>query len=467
MKPLIKKERILWLSLLVIVIFSGYCGSGHLREVNPEVRDEYMSLLKQAYHHVRKRFPDRDLTTSRRLIYSAIDGAFNSLGDPHSSFLGERDFSILESSMSGAFAGLGMSLSRRDGYYIILYTLAKSPARKAKLQSRDRLLEVDGKSVKNVSFPKLVSLLRGKPKSKVRLTVLRGDNDQRVTATLKREIIGPYEVEVRILKKNIAYLHLYQFSNISSERVKEVLLQLKAKDIRGIIFDLRNNPGGELNNALYIINFFLGGDKRLASVRSKVKSDNRSYSSDSRISIFPDNSVPLAVLANNRSASASEMFIGAMQDHKRGVIIGSKSYGKGSVQIYQSSRTSLKVAFKVTQAKWYTPKGRTIDHKGLIPDIPVPEPNYTLEDRYYISKLLKSRIHESFVKNHPKLRKSEIKEFVKLARSKGIRLRKKHLVHFLKAEKYLFRPGPILDMSFDRVLRKAHRYLTRQISEKS
>ncbi len=464
MKLLIRKERILWLSLVIIVTFSGYC-SGHLREVDTEVRDEYMSLLKQAYHHVRKRYPDRKLLSSRRLIYSAIDGAFNSLGDPHSTFLNERDFSFLESSMTGAFAGIGISLSRRDGHYIILYTLPKSPARKAKLRSRDRLIEVNGKPVKNVPFPKLVTLLRGKANSKVRLTVLRGDNDQRITATLKREIIGPYEVEVRILKKKIAYIRLHQFSNISSERVKQVLLYLKAKNIKGIIFDLRGNPGGELNNALYIINFFLGGDKRLASVRSNIKSDNRSYSSDSRISIFPDPGVPLAVLADNRSASASEMFIGAMQDHKRGVIVGSKTYGKGSVQIYQTSRVFQKVAFKVTQAKWYTPKGRAIDHKGLVPDIPVPKPRFTLEDKYYISKLLKSRIHEGFVKSHPKLKKSEIKEFVRLARSKGIRLKKKYLVRYLKAEKYLFSPGPILDMSYDRVLRKAHKYLTHQINQ--
>jgi len=454
-------ERFFWLSLIIIFLFGGYCNGISLRDEDPTTRDKYLAVFKEAYHNVRLMYPDRKKANRKNLFMGALSGMFEALGDPHSIFLDARTLAYLESQVIGSFGGLGFSIMNRDNEIIILYTLPNTPARRADIRSRDRIIEINGKPINKLSLSKIMKKLRGKPSSPIKLTILRGRSKQRIEKALSREIISAKEVDTHIFEGGIGYIRLRQFSNFAAIFVKEELIKLKNKKVKGLIFDLRGNPGGSLHSCLYIINYFLDGEKKLVYIKGSKDKPGQFHKSNNNNVVFPN--VPLVVLANEGSASASEIFVGAIQDHNRGIVIGNKTYGKGSVQTYTASSSGMNVGYKVTIAKWYTPNGRAINGVGLEPNIKIKSPDYTLDDKYYIYKLLKIKLIENYVEDHPNLTKDEIREFIKLARKEGIKLKKSILVYLLKSEKYMYEPDIVTDMSYDKVLKAGWENLVKRI----
>lgn len=444
------REHLFWLSLTWIIMFSGYCTGNFSRVADPDERSKYMALYKEAYEIVKSRYPDQIKTKPSRLMEGAVTGLFESLGDPYSVFLNHRFFSILNSQLVGTFGGVGFSITQRKDEFLILYTLPQSPARRAGLKPRDRIIKINGKSVKNLSLIEVIQKLRGPEKSSVNLTVKR--QNKTLTVKVTRDVIQAQDIETAVLDNNIGYLYLKNFSNSSAFAVREALLKLKKQGIKSLIFDLRDNPGGNLNECLYIVNFFLKGNKPLIYIKGNDANGDITTSHD-RVTIFPD--LPLVVLGNGGSASASEIFIGAIQDHERGLIIGEKTFGKGSVQTYTESSVIPRVGYKVTHKKWYTPDGRIIDHKGLEPDIKVAAPELTLDDKYYITKLLNSNKIADYVEKHPNLKPNEIRTFIQDVKSSGYILSDELIIRLLKSEKYLFQYEVALDMEYDKVLKKA------------
>ncbi len=456
------KERLLWISLIIILL-GGYCTSSGIRTENTKELNMYLSLYKEAYDIIRKRYPDKKKTKRKSLFFGGISGMFDSLGDPHSVFMNEKYFSQIQGYMSGKYGGLGFSISKRNKHFVILFTLPNSPARKEGIKPRDRLIKVNGRSVKKWSIKKLLKKLKGKIKTTIKLTFLRGKKNKKIEITLKRALIETPDVEYHMLKNKIVYIKLKHFSNSAHEELGPILLSLQKQGINGIIFDLRGNPGGNLFSCVYIVNFFIHGRKRIVHIRNNDEINN--IYTHEKASIFPE--LPLVVLSDGGSASASEIFIGAMQDHNRAVVIGQKSYGKGSVQVFQGSKLNFKVGYKVTSSKWYTPNERSINGIGLMPDIIInPKIKINDDEQYFMYKLSKSHLIERYVEKHPRLTKSDIARFVKKIIKKGYKLRPVIIKRMLKDEKYLFTYKTILDMDYDHTLRTAKNILKKQIMRK-
>ncbi|MDH5680682.1 MAG: S41 family peptidase, partial [Spirochaetota bacterium] len=453
-----KKERFFWILIILLILAMGYCARHVSREENVAEQDKYMRLFHEAYTKLRTHYALADkVKSSKKLVYGAIKGMFAATGDPYTSFMDERFFSMLKEQMGGQFGGIGFSLMKRDKQYVILYTMPGSPARRGGILPRDRLIKINGKPTKKMKYRDVLKHLKGPVKTKVNLTLSRGKSKKVFTVTIIRAIIKTPDVEYKMLKNKIAYLKLKQFSHVAAGPMEAVLSKFKKNNIKGLIFDLRGNTGGSLETCSAITNFFLEGNRKLVYIKGHIEQPGHYLKSHGSRTIFP--TLPLVVLSDGMSASASEIFIGAMQDHRRAVVFGSKSFGKGSVQVFNRSDTGLNVGFKATNSMWYTPKRRAIHKVGLDPDIEITRTKLSQTERYYLYRLNKMKLIEKYVEAHPKLSRKDITRFNKRLKKKKINLNKDLVTYLLKYEKYLFKGGLIIDMNHDKVLSAAWNYL--------
>ncbi len=385
---------------------------------------------------------------------------FDALEDPYSNFLDDNTFRLLDTGLKGYFGGIGFSFTKTTDKLVISYIFPDSPAKRAGLKPGDGIIKVNGSFISKLSLQKIVDKLRGKPGSKVKLTIKLAKNKKIINKTITRQIIKPIIVEYKVLKNNIGYIRLRSFSNNSSKSVRKALISLRGKAVKGLIFDIRNNLGGDLLECIYITNFFLSDDKKILSMREKDEKYKTHLYSDNNYTILPN--IPLVVLVNGNSASASEIFLGAIQDHKRGIAIGSKTYGKGSVQSYMASEVKPTIGFKITHSKWFTPKNRAIDRKGLKPDIEIQKPKLSIDEKYYVIRLYKSKLVKDYVKNHKELSDNDVDNFMKIIKQRGIALKKAIVIKHLKKEKYSLSYETIIDMDYDKPLKKAWDYLNKK-----
>jgi carboxyl-terminal processing protease len=301
----------------------------------------------------------------KELIQAAIRGMLMEL-DPHSSYLTPDQFEDLQSTTSGEFGGLGLEVTMEDGFVKVVSPIDDSPASRADIQAGDLILKIDETFVKGLSLAEAVELMRGEAGSEVTLSVLSDGDEKPRPVTLKRDRIKVESVKSEVLEPGYGYLRVSQFQNNTGHEAKKALNQLKAKgDLRGLILDLRNNPGGVLGGAVEISDLFL--DAGLIVYTQGRESESRNdYKASPGDEI---EGLPLVVLVNGGSASASEIVAGALQDQGRAVVVGNRTFGKGSVQ------TVLPIsgdnALKLTTARYYTPDGRSIQAEGIQPDIPI------------------------------------------------------------------------------------------------
>lgn len=302
---------------------------------------------------------------AQKMIYGAIEGAVRSLGDPYTRFEEPAEARYFDQDLEGSFEGIGATVDIVDGYLVIVEPLKDSPALKAGLQPGDIILEVDGNSIEGMDLIDAINVIRGPDGSEVRLLIRRQGVAEPFVVTVTRGRIQLPTVTYRELSSGVAYVQLAEFNSQATVQLQAALREALAKKPCALIFDLRGNPGGYLHIAVQVASQFIREGVIVTEKDSKGKSTE--YRAEGHGLAYD---VPLAVLVDGGSASASEIVAGAIQELGRGTVIGRRTFGKGSVQVSHSFPDGS--ALRVTVARWYTPKGRQIDHQGLTPDVDVP-----------------------------------------------------------------------------------------------
>jgi carboxyl-terminal processing protease len=307
----------------------------------------------------------------KTLLEHAIRGMLTGL-DPHSVYLDAEDFDDLQTSTNGEFSGLGLEVGLENGFVKIISPIDDTPAQRAGLESGDIILKLDNHPVKGMSLNEAIELMRGPKGSEIDLTIAREGRNQPFTVTLERDIIRVVSVRKRWLEPGYAYLRIAQFQKGTGDDLGNALNALKEEEeLKGIVLDLRNNPGGVLRASVEVADHFLDGG-------TVVYTEGRLDNSQTRYNATPSDTAagtPLVVLINGGSASASEIVAGALQDHRRAVVMGTDSFGKGSVQTILPLTEER--AIKLTTALYFTPNGRSIQAQGIRPDIEVERARVT------------------------------------------------------------------------------------------
>ena len=325
--------------------------------------------------------------TDKKLITEAINGMLSGL-DPHSAYLDMDAFKELQVGTQGEFGGLGIEVGMEDGLVKVISPIEDTPAYHAGIKSGDLIIKLDETLVKGLTLNDAVKRMRGKPGSKIVLTVIRKDEPKPLTFSLARAIIKVQSVKSKLVEPGYAFVRITQFQEHTGENLAtalETLVKQNQEPLHGMVLDLRNDPGGLLTGAVGVSAAFLAKDALVvytegrtedAKMRLTTSPENylRGGGKNDYLKNLPDSikSVPLVVLVNGGSASASEIVAGALQDHKRAVIMGTQTFGKGSVQTVLPLGNNT--AIKLTTARYYTPGGRSIQAKGIVPDILVEDP---------------------------------------------------------------------------------------------
>ncbi len=320
--------------------------------------DEITGLLEREYI-------DPESIDPVEMTYGAAAGLVSSLGDPNTMFVEPVQAAIIEEDMQGSFEGIGATVDLVDGVLTIVQPLPNSPAVRAGIQAGDRVLAVDGVSIEGMELLDAITLIRGPKGTVVALLIERNGIDEPFTVEVTRDQIEVAIVESRMLDENIAYVALAEFNAVALQQMQKALRELSREDPTGLILDLRNNPGGYLNMAIEIASEFLPRGTLVVTEQQRDQEPN-AYTVR-RNGQATD--IPLAVLVNGGSASASEIVAGAIQYHGRGVLIGVTTYGKGSVQSTHTLRDGS--SLRVTIAKWVLPGGRILEGDGIEPDVVV------------------------------------------------------------------------------------------------
>ena len=330
-------------------------------------KDPYvlMELFGAVFSEVKEEYVEE--TDDQKMIESAIDGMLTSL-DPHSGYMDESSFEDMETQTKGEFGGLGIEVSSENGFVRVVSPIDDTPAFKAGLQAGDYITHIDGLSVVGLSLNEAVKKLRGKVGTSVTITVSRKDAEP-FDVVITRAIIKVKPVKFEA-KGDIGYIRIVSFSEatvkMTREAVEKMINEIGKDKIRGLLIDLRNNPGGLLDQAVGVSSLFLDGGE-IVSTRSRRPEDTTRHSATKGDMI---NGLPIVVLINEGTASAAEIVSGALQDHHRAVIVGLKSFGKGSVQTVRTIPGFGGI--RLTTARYYTPSGNSIQAKGITPDIVIP-----------------------------------------------------------------------------------------------
>ena len=361
------RNKAQWFTIFTVVLLLGligWKGSYEVRAV-PDVSYEKLQVFTDVLERVREQYVEE--VNMEDMIYGAIDGMLATL-DAHSNFLKPDIYKELQVETKGSFGGLGIEITIRDGLLTIVSPIEDTPAFRAGLKAGDRIIKIEGEPTKNMSLFEAVKRMRGKKGTKITVTIFREGLDEPMDVSLVRAVIKIKSVKARRIDEDYGYVRVTQFQEDTARELRNQLLALESETddgLKGLILDLRNNPGGLLDQAVKVADEFLDSGKI-------VYTDGRIESQRMEFYAHPSkrrHDYPMVVLVNGGSASASEIVAGALQDHHRGLILGTTTFGKGSVQtiIPLGDGSGL----KLTTARYYTPSGRAIQAKGIEPDIVV------------------------------------------------------------------------------------------------
>ena len=332
-----------------------------LKDSQQTIPFEDLQAFTDVYSRIKQDYVES--VDDKKLLEDAIRGMLSGL-DPHSSYLDSDEFNELRVGTTGQFGGLGIEVGMENGFVKVISPIDDTPASRAGIQAGDLIIRLDDKAVKGMTLGDAVKIMRGKPDTDITLTIVREGQSKPIEVTITREIIRVKSVRKRMLEPGYGYVRITNFqSRTATDLLKSVSDLQEEQKLKGMVLDLRNNPGGVLNGAVGVSDAFL--DAGLI-----VYTEGRIDDSSMKYTATPGdilNGAPLVILVNGGSASASEIVAGAMQDHERAIIMGFKTFGKGSVQTIQELRNGS--AVKLTTARYYTPNGRSIQAEGIDPDI--------------------------------------------------------------------------------------------------
>jgi carboxyl-terminal processing protease len=333
-------------------------GKNQLEPLDTTTNSDDFKLMEEIFGQLSHAYVDK--LNQGKLIDGAIDGMIGALKDPYTKHLKKTDYKTFQEHTSGHFGGVGMELGMRDDRLTVVAPIKGTPAFKAGVEAGDVISKINGRSTKDMALEKAVKLIRGEPGTTIKLTFTRNDEKPFEKELVREEIKLP-NVDSKVLDKDIGYIKLHAFNGETAVDVRRELDDLKEKDIKALVIDLRNNPGGLLDEAVQVSSLFIKSGP-IVKVKSRSgQTDTLTSTNDA------DDQLPLVLLVNNGSASASEIFAGAVQDSERGVIVGEKTFGKGSVQtvVPLSDGSGL----VMTTAKYFTPSGRSLNKNGIKPDV--------------------------------------------------------------------------------------------------
>src|SRR5216110_2878705 len=354
------------ISALLVVLTLSLGGSAVSKGTDSGATYEQLRLFTEVLSIVQNQYVDE--IPPKDLIYNAIKGTLRGL-DPHSSFLAPESYREMQVETSGSFGGLGIEITLKDDILTVVSPIEGTPAYRAGLQTGDRIVKIDGLSTKDMQLPDAVKRMRGKPGTKVTITVVREGWAEPKDFEITREQIRVQSVRSHDLGGGIAYVKLRQFQEQTPSDLSGALETATKAGMKALILDLRNNPGGLLTAAVEVTEEFVNDGKLVVYTEGRVRNQNMRFSAHAKKGY---SKIPMVILVNQGSASASEIVAGALQDWGRAVVLGTQSFGKGSVQtiIPLSDGSGL----RLTTAKYFTPKGRSIHGKGITPDIVVEIP---------------------------------------------------------------------------------------------
>ncbi len=332
-------------------------------------RDRNVRYFRQVMQLVKENYVGDAPAGYDDLTRAALDGMVGAL-DPHSQFLRADEYQETEEELTNAFVGVGMQVEQMDGQIVIIAPIAGTPAERAGLRHGDRLVKIDGKPLENPSVGKTVRLIRGAPDTEVTVTIYRPSQNQTIDFKLKRERIRLDSVRnATVGADGIGYLQITQFSERTGEEFAQALTGLEKQGLRALVIDLRNNPGGLLDAAIDVCNQFFDKGELIAYTQGRTPESREDFKAEGG---HIKRTYPVAILVNGGTASAAEIVSGAMKDTRRAVIVGEKTFGKGSVQTVLELQNGE--GLRLTTARYYTPSGITIHQKGIAPQVELEVP---------------------------------------------------------------------------------------------
>ncbi|MFA5388941.1 MAG: S41 family peptidase [Candidatus Omnitrophota bacterium] len=368
--------------LIVFIVVAGFAigtlayhaGCAETKERQKDDLYKELELFSDAVSLIRTDYVEDK--KSKDLIYGALKGMLASL-DPYSQFMDPDTYNEMKVETEGEFGGIGIEITLKDDLLTIISPIDDTPAHKAGLKAGDRIVKIDGAITKDLTLIEAVKKLRGKPGTDVNIIILRETDKKLLEFTITRAIIKIASIKkAEMIESGIAYIRLAEFQENTPKDLSEALKKLEGEGVKGLVLDLRNNPGGLLDVAVDVAGKFLEEGKVVVSTKGRIENQNMEFKSKNKNDHL---GYPIVVLINGGSASASEIVAGALQDHKRALLLGTKSFGKGSVQTVVPMSDGS--ALRLTTSKYFTPKGRSIHGEGIVPDIIVDYEERSQKDK--------------------------------------------------------------------------------------
>lgn len=371
--------------ILIGVYYLGY-GIGHKNitidsSYKPKIvnlndgkpKDVDFSIFWDAWDIVKNAFVKKDIDYTK-MVHGAISGMLASLNDPYTVFMTNEQSENFKEDLNGSFDGIGIEVTPKDGYLVVIAPLDGLPAQKAGIRSKDMILKIDGAEVNQMNYSEAINKIRGPKGTEVTLSILHDGDTEPTDIKVIRDKVVVKSVKWEIINNDIMYIRISQFGDDTFDLVNQAIDEVSSKGIKKVIVDVRDDPGGYLEKCIDITSLFI-------SEGVVVKEEDRNGKIiESMTTHLPRlNNEKVVVLINGGSASASEIFAGAIQDHQRGLLIGEKSFGKGSVQNLETLKDGSQV--KITIAKWLTPNGKAIDKEGIMPDIEVKASDEDIQNK--------------------------------------------------------------------------------------
>jgi carboxyl-terminal processing protease len=459
-----KRDRFAWSAVAVLVVICSALSfstvGAYAQGAGKDASQQYIPLLQQAFNYILENYVDE--VDPLVLYEGAMQGLFDSLGDPYSSFLTEKMMSDLTDTTTGKFGGLGLYIDKpvadpqkpdKRLYVDIVSPIEDTPGWRAGILPGDQITHIDGEPTEPLVMDEVLKRLRGEPGTTVTITILRGTS-LTFQETLTRAMIEIPSIKREMLPDGTGYLRIIEFSPQTVVRVREALEWFKTQKYTGLIIDLRNNPGGLLQSVVQVADLFLPRGV-IVSTKSRNIQENMVYSARQATQVSAD--LPIVVLINKGSASASEILAGALKDNKRAYLIGENSYGKGSVQLVLPLGET---GFKLTMSRYYTPSDANIDKIGIAPDLEVKEPELTPEQEASLSELIDRDVFATFAREKPNASNAEIELFVRGLRAAGSPLTERVLIKMVRNQLQRTSIAPAYDLDFDIQLKAAMEILS-------